>query len=931
MINYNNPKLHLAVISFVLYILFALVSGQLAVLALSGSILLLLYALIAKNSNLRAILPSFLAQNLDLMIPTLAGILWAVSLWLIDEPQPVMCSVVIITLVAAALICFQDEFESTSGFIITPVLSLFVYLLAVPNESLLLLAFGMLITTGLLYLVTQFKHLIPVDEERSHKSDQLSDSTSAQLDDNDKLLNKIRELSDENKQLEVDISAAEMAKMEFLATMSHEIRTPLNGIVPLIDIVLDSELTEFQKDYLTTAHTSATQMQKLIDDLLDFSKVEAGKMRIELSGLKVKKIMENVRHGLEAMADKKGLDIHINIDSNISPLLRGDPIRLRQVMTNLLSNAIKFSHNGSIEMSAVRLRSEGNHEIVRFSVQDEGIGIDGDNKDELFNAFHQGDNSSTRKFGGTGLGLAISKKIVELLKGTIGVDSEKGKGSTFWFELPLLKSAGETAPEEEKTSEGYQAILINSNPDLFKSIQERLQDVQIKSYNTLNLQQTIERLKTWKNVVSNTKRSIIFVDFDTNAKLFRQLLMMKEQNQLKDVLMCVVSKQSQIAGVKQHEDIHIINKNMSAEEILQPFEEQAEEVEEAQELVVEPIVAPAPPETEEEVDSEPVPLNDRAIDTIDKAVLLVEDNEVNLKVAQKLIDYIGYPFDVARNGMEGLEKVKKRSYRMILMDCQMPIMDGYTCTKRIRDYEKGGEIGRTPIIAMTANAMLGDREKCIAAGMDDYMSKPLNRYILEKTLKKWDPLRSVDKDLSSEPVSVLPTSKTGSSDDDNNFGEQPNDVSGEHEPAASLSSLPSNKAIKKEEITAEKTISTPPPVPRRKVDINNKWLNVESLQKIEAFMGEETDSLLELFKQESPVLLKQMRVQQIQKNYPELQKLAHTLKSTSANIGANGLSFFCKKMEQAAMIEDHAKIIDLHEKIKKSYLLTIREIKKYKM
>ncbi|WP_395373979.1 ATP-binding protein [Marinicella sp. W31] len=875
MINYNNPKLHLAVISFALYILFALVSGQLALLALIGTGLLFAYSLLAQHEHFRAMLPSFLAQNFDLMVPTLAGLFWGISLWLTNEPQPILFTIITISLIAAALISFQDEFESTSGFVITPLLSLCIYLLVVPPSSLILISLGLLITTGLLFAMVHLKHLLPANEDNSKKTDQLPDAISTQLEEKEKYLGKIRDLSENIKQLEVDLSAAEMAKMEFLATMSHEIRTPLNGIVPLIDIVLDSELTDFQKDYLTTAHTSATQMQKLIDDLLDFSKVEAGKMRIELSGLKVKKILEEVRFGLEAAAEKKGLDVHINVDSSISPLLRGDPIRLRQVLTNLVSNAIKFSHNGTIVMSAVRLRSEGKHDIVRFSVQDEGIGIDSESIDELFNAFHQGDNSSTRKFGGTGLGLAISKKIVELLKGVIGVDSEKGKGSTFWFELPLLKSAGDTPAVEEESSDGYRAILINSNPELFKTFQKKLAEGQIKSHLTLNLQQTVARLKASNNLSGDKKKNIIFIDFDTNAKLFRQLLLMMQQKQLPNALVCVISKQSQIAGVKQQDNIHIISKDVSVDQLMGLLEPAESEAEKPAELLVKTHTP------EEETLLEPKPANDRDVDSIDDSVLLVEDNEVNLKVAQKLIDYIGYPFDVARNGMEGLEKAKTTSYRMILMDCQMPVMDGYTCTRRIRNYEKDNHIGRTPIIAMTANAMLGDREKCIAAGMDDYMSKPLNRYILEKTLKKWDPLADVQKSVSVQPSIAVATSSPAK----------------DSKPAET---------------------------------INSKWLSVESLEKIEEFMGDETNSLLELFKQESPALLKKMQHKQSQNDFPEVQKIAHTLKSTSANIGANGLSFFCKKMEQAAMEKNVAQMSDLQEKIKKSYLLTIREIRKYR-
>jgi CheY-like chemotaxis protein len=259
---------------------------------------------------------------------------------------------------------------------------------------------------------------------------------------------------------------------------------------------------------------------------------------------------------------------------------------------------------------------------------------------------------------------------------------------------------------------------------------------------------------------------------------------------------------------------------------------------------------------------------------IQSEVLLVEDNEVNVKVAEKLIHSLGYPFEVANNGQEALDKVKQNRYRMILMDCQMPVMDGYNATQNIRIYEEQAGLNRTPILAMTANAMIGDKEKCFDAGMDDYMSKPLNRFILEKTLKKWDPFNS--------------------------------------------------------QVTSTKQEAKELPEIKKITPINPKWLSVKSLNDVKEYMGDETFQLLEMFEQEVPVILRKVKSAITSNDFTRIKKKAHMLKSSSANVGANGLSYFARKMELASMGKNKTELIALFNNIKKAYLLTMKEINKYK-
>ncbi len=713
---------------------------------------------------------------------------------------------------------------------------------------------------------------------------------------------KINSLKNRIRTLEADLSSAEMTKMEFLATMSHEIRTPLNGIIPLLDILLDSELSDFQKDYLQTAFVSAKQMQKLIDDLLDYSKVEAGKLTIENVGLKLPRVLESVVEALKPSAEKKGLSISLEVSPFVSPLLRGDPLRVRQVVTNLLSNAIKFSDRGIIKVQLEKRKDLGDKELVRISVTDQGIGMGPEQQAILFQPFTQADGSSTRKFGGTGIGLAISKKIVELMGGEINVESAKGKGSRFFVDLPLRKPINQTpgdlrADQTEAFSPkvNTQGFILNTSFSMTQSVQNQLRPLGIRCKLTSSLPALQESLSATRQLNRKVTLFWIFVDFDTAPKQARALMAeLLEPHAEKDTHLCVFTTQQHIAGVPKHNHIHIIGPQDSAADILQAVIQQESKQspasrEAAASLSDQPVFSGLnldenpPSRTMSDAPSPSLVATDDSPpagkagarrppspDNMDERVLLVEDNQVNLKVAQKLIQYIGYPFDVANNGLEALEKVKQHRYRMILMDCQMPVMDGYLATRRIREYETAADLNKTPIIAMTANAMMGDREKCLAAGMDDYMSKPLNRYVLEKTLKKWDPLKQ-QPDTHAPPLTKEPDA----------------------------------------------------------ANINDKWLSIKTLREIREFMGDDVERLLSLFKQDAPGTLRHMRQALHNKDFKEVRKHAHSLKSASANIGARGLSYFCKRMEAEALSGDIPRLHSLMENIKKSYLLTVREIDKY--
>lgn len=817
------------------------------------------------------------SKQVNWIIPAVASVFLAASFWLVDNAHVAVTTVLLFSWLCGLLLLAELSLKKTLYSMALPALSFVIILLFEPKEQLGLSSpflYGVLVIMVVGFLIASTRYILAQEARLTKKkNDPLPASLAKQIKKAEDASYENNVLKEQIKNLKVDLSAAEMAKMEFLATMSHEIRTPLNGIVPLIDIVMDTELNAFQKDYLTTAYTSATQMQKLIDDLLDYSKVEAGKLTTEITGLKVRKVVEEVMSSLTSSAERKGLEISINLDDQISPLLRGDPIRIRQVLTNILSNAIKFSDHGKIVVDVKKVKNFSTKELVRFSVKDQGIGISDDQTEKLFNAFTQGDTSSTRKFGGTGLGLAISKKIVELLKGQMGVESKQGVGSTFWFEIPLGKSAGEAIHGGTEIHQ-HQAVLLNTNPVLFKRIQAGLEKESLPVQTSLNYQHALSRIQAARGI-QDGKTSLLFIDFDTNAKVFRQMLLLVEKGEMEDVWICAITTGGHIAGVKQYKNIQIIHPDKDVELVIGEFErrfypEEVMELDEEQNTGDDSYQRDGDKD-DDESNEEETAFQD--VSDISDTILLVEDNEVNLKVAQKLIDYIGFPFDVAENGMVALNKAKKTRYRLILMDCQMPVMDGYFCTKRIRKYEQNNNLNHTPIIAMTANAMLGDKEKCLDAGMDDYMSKPLNRYILEKTLKKWDPLAAQKK------TAKLAKQKTS----------QVNHNS----------------------------------------EINAKWLNVKSLAEIQSFMGEETNSLLNLFQQESPNMLNQLNTFSQTQDFSEARQIAHTLKSTGANIGASGFSHYCKQVEAAALEKDGKKVIANIENARKAYVLTVKEIKKY--
>jgi signal transduction histidine kinase/CheY-like chemotaxis protein len=664
--------------------------------------------------------------------------------------------------------------------------------------------------------------------------------------------------------------SAVLAKGEFLATMSHEIRTPLNGIVPMLDLLLNAQLAPDHHELVRTALASSHQLLRIVDDILDYSKLEADRLELETTAFNLRELMETVIQLMERAADSKGLRLNLHIDPAVRLPVRGDPVRLRQVLGNLISNAVKFTERGSVTVSVRRVGETLAQHQLHFEVRDTGIGIAADAQSRLFQAFSQADASTTRLYGGTGLGLAICKRIVDLMGGRIAVQSEPGRGATFTFDIPLLKVQGDM-PARELEFGGGRLLLLSADARLRMRLSMLLPNWGLRVTAVETTHEALDRLRAAATQGPPWAYVTVLADLagmrNTALALYRNL---ERQAIYGDVrLVCL------------HGDEPVPAELGRGVALVSRF---------APDAALRAVLTAKPESKAPAANEVPDAIGGEQPSRVRSArVLLVEDNPVNLMVGQRLLNVLGVDCDTAHNGEVALMRMSASRYDLVLMDCQMPVVDGYTATSRWREAEEMAADGsHLPIIAMTANAMAGDRQKCLDAGMDDYLAKPVTRAELERCVHRWWRPKSQD---ARTGVAAARSTVAGS-------------PAPSRSPASASPSTPAiESAVPPREsgiVEAETEAASGP------FDIARlapaEVINQAILIELRAVLGSELDKLIELFLQDTPMLLHRLEAAALAPDFNELREAAHSLKSSSANLGAMALSAAAKRVELGARL-----------------------------